>query len=272
MRGFLPLAALVVLALAPWAARGQDAAYSAETTVTLSGATFPDQNAVADNLAGTTAPMPLGPLPAAADLSAYHLFFDTNDQLFALDTTADLGGGLTVSPADVVRFDGVTNTLEFDASAAGIPAGVQVDAVSGAEGAAALLLSFDTTVALGGGLVASDEDLVSWDGVSFALVFDGSALGVAPGLDLDGAYVRPTDGLFFLSFDGSGVLGGVPFDDEDILEFDPSGPTWSLAVDGSAVQPALAASDLDAVPEPGQLLQLASGIALLAALARRRAS
>lgn len=272
MRTSLPMAALVILALAASAARAQDAAYSADTTVSLSGTTFDDDDPVADDLAGTTAPMPLGPLPPAADLNAYHLFFADNDQLYALDTSADLGGGLTVSPADVVRFDNFSNTLEFDGSAAGIPPGVQLDAVSGVEGSADLLLSFDTTVDLGGGLVASDEDLVSWDGASFAMVFDGSAEGVAAGLDLDGAYLAPASGFLLLSFDGSGVVGGVPFDDEDVLEFDASGPTWSLAVDGSAAQPALAASDLDAVPEPGQLLQLASGIALLAALARRRAS
>ncbi len=35
-------------------------------------------------------------------------------------------------------------------------------------------------------------------------------------------------GVLGLSFDGSGIVGGVDSDDEDVLLFDPSGPTWTL--------------------------------------------
>jgi hypothetical protein len=244
-------------------------ALSPDTTVALGGTTFADQEVLSDNQMGSVAGLPLGTLPDASDVNAYHLFTD-GDQLFSLDTTVDLGGGLTVGPADVVRFDGTTDTLEFDASAEGIPDGAVVDAVT-EHGSGDLMLSFDTSVDLGGGVTAGDEDLVRFDGVStYSVFFDGSAEGVAQGLDLDGAGFQASDGHLFLSFDGSGTLGGVGFDDEDILEFDATGPTWSLFYDGSAEHSALAAADVIAVPEPGRLLLLVSGVSGLLLLYQKR--
>jgi hypothetical protein len=63
----------------------------------------------------------------------------------------------------------------------------------------------------------------------------------------------------------------VPFDDEDVLMLDFGTSTWTLEYDGSAQHAALAAADVEAValPEPGQLLMLASGIAFLLGLSRR---
>jgi hypothetical protein len=132
-----------------------------------------------------------------------------------------------------------------------------------------LLLSFDTTVDLGGGLVAADEDVVQWSGASFSLVFDGSAEGIAEGLDLDGAH-DAGGGALGLSFDASGSVGGVSFDDEDVLLFDAAGPSWSLVYDGSAQHAELTAADVEAIalPEPDQLALLVGGVALLALLGR----
>jgi hypothetical protein len=267
----------VLLVLLGWAltfVAGQSDAqdpvtFSSDVTVTLGGNTFEDQEVVTDDQLGTVTLAPLGALPEASDVSAYHLL-PNGDQLYSLDTTAELGGGLIASPADVVRYDGVTDTLEFDASAEGIPDGVIVDAVS-LHSSGDLVLSFDTTVDLGAG-TADDEDAVRFNGTSFSLLFDGSSEGVPASLDLDGVEARPGGDLLWVSFDGSGSLGGVNFDDEDILEFNPSGPTWSLVYDGSVQHAALAAADVVAVPEPRGWLQLVVGMALLVALhgARRR--
>jgi len=263
---------LVLLGLALTFVAGQSDAqdpvtFSSDVTVTLGGNTFEDQEVVTDDQLGTVTLAPLGILPEASDVVAYHLL-PNGDQLYSLDTTAELGGGLIASAADVVRYDGVTDTLEFDASAEGIPNGVIVDAVS-VHSSGDLALSFDTTVDLGA-LIANDEDVVRFDGASFSLLFDGSSEGVPAGLDLDGVEVRPSGALLWVSFDGSGSLGGVNFDDEDILEFDPSGPTWSLVYDGSVQHAALASADLVAVPEPDMLLVLVAGIALHALINRRR--
>lgn len=254
--------------LLPISSQAQDLVLlSPDTTVELAGSTFEDQDVVTDDQLGTVSLVPLGALPNASEVSAYHLFAD-GDQLYSLDTTQELGGGLIASPADVVRYNGVTDTLVFDASAEGVPDGAILDAV-GVHSSDDLVLSFDTTVDLGA-VTADDEDVVRFDGATFSLLFDGSSEGVHAGLDLDGVEARP-GGLLWASFDGSGSLGGVDFDDEDILAFDPGGPTWTLVYDGSTLHAALAAADVVAVPEPAIWLTLAAGIGLLAALHRHRA-
>lgn len=252
-------------------AEGQlsSASLSSDVTVELDGLVFADEDVAVDNLMGITVPSSLGTLPESAEVTAYDLL-SNGDQFFALDTTSELAGPLVVQPRDVVRYDGVAYTLEFDGSAGGIPENAAVDAVSDT-GGSDLLLSFDTTVDLGGGLVAADEDLVQWNGASFSLVFDGSAEGIEGRLDLDGAH-DAGGGVLGLSFDASGSVGGVDFADEDVLLFDAGGPTWTLVYDGSVQHPALAAADVEAIelPEPGQLLMLGSGLALLLGLGRRR--
>ncbi len=248
---------------------------SPDVTVDLGGTIFNDHDMAADNQTGTVVAVALGVFPVRSDVDAYH-FAGGSIHYYSLDTATDLGGGLTVAPADVVEFDGITDTVIFDAASvfatAGINgAGINVDAVT-VHSSGDLLLSFDNTIDLAG-VVANDEDLVRFDGVTtFTIEFEGSlpAIGVDPALDLDGAQYQTSDGHLFLSFDGSGSVGGVDFDDDDILEFDPVGPTWTMYYNGSALHAGLAAADIIAVPEPDQLLQLAPGILLLTVLALRR--
>ena len=244
------------------------ASVSSDVTVVLSATNFDDESVAVENLMGGVGTATLGTLPASADLVAYHLL-GNGDQLFSLDTTVTLSGPLTAEPGDVVRYDGSSYTLEFDASANSVPSGVITDAVS-RESSGNLLLSFDTTVDLGS-FTVDDEDLVAFDGVGFSLVFDGSAAGVSQALDLDGVDDLG-NGNLGLSFDGSGQLGGVDFDDEDVLEYDSSGPTWLLAYDGSAEHAEWVPADLDAVfvPEPSTQLTIAVGAAFLALIGRDR--
>ena len=162
-------------------------------------------------------------------------------------------------------------TIEFDASAEGVPPGVQIDALS-QNTAGNLVVSFNTTVELSGATF-QDEDLVEVDGANFTSFFDGSAEGVDAVLDVDGAHVFPGSDFLALSFDISGTVGGIYFDDEDVLEFDPGSGTWEMAWDTSVERPEWpSGSDVDAVhlvPEPGALAMLTAGSGLLAWLYRR---
>jgi hypothetical protein len=225
-----------------------------------------DEDVAIDNQLGIVMLEDLGAVPDASDVIALGLDANGN-RLIAFDITTPLAGGIVARPGDVIRYDGASYSIEFDASAAGIPMGVMTDAASLAAGG--LLLSFDTTVDLGGGLVAADEDLVVWDGSSFSLRFDGSAEGLDAALDIDAAQDLG-GGVLAMSFDTTGEVGGTVFDDEDVLRFD--GTAWTIEFDGSAANSNWAAADLDAVmvPEPSVGLLLLFGSMGLVGLATMR--
>jgi len=261
----------LVAALGLPGAAAADVSASPDIAVSLSGTTVLDREVAIDDLGGGIVLDTLGGLPGGADVDAYHL--DAGGAvLFSTDTTVSLGGGVVAAPEDVVRYAGGAYTIEFDGSAEGVPAGADVDAVT-RDASGDLVLSFDTTVNVG--VVADDEDLVRFDGSSFSLALDTSALAVSPAfdgaLDVDGVDARP-GGVFALSFDASGSAGGVVFDDEDVLSVDPAAPSVAMAFDASSVHAGWPAADLDAVmlPEPGAAAGLAAGGLLLARLSRRR--
>ena len=241
---------------------------SPDITITLGASvTTADEDVAVDNQLGVVALESLGSLPDASDVIALGL--DINgDRLIALDTTTLLAGGVVARPGDVIRYDGAAYSIEFDALASGLAAGIQTDAVSLASGGG-LLLSFDTTVDLGSGLVVADEDLVRWSGSSFSLVFDGSVEGLDGALDVDAAQDLG-GGSFLMSFDTTGQIGGIVFDDEDVVRFD--GTIWSLELDASAADANWAAADLDAffVPEAEHAWMLGAGVLFLSGLRRTR--
>lgn len=205
--------------------------YAPDITVVLSGTTLDHNQVAEDNLVGSVSPVNVGAIPSTAIITAYdHL--PNGDQLLAFDTTVTLPGSLTVGPGDVVRFNGTTYTLEFGSAANGIPDGVITDAVSEIS-PGDLLLSFDVTVAVGG-ITAYDEDLVRFKTGAFSLFFDGSAAGIDPALDLDAAHILSNNSHLLLAFDGTGVVGGVDFTAEDVLEFTPTSSGWALIYDGLA--------------------------------------
>lgn len=219
--------------------------YSSDTSLVLGGIVVDDETVVRDDLAGGITGLSVGMIPANTDLQALAAA-DGGSWLLSFDVATQLAGGVVAQPGDVVRFDGTSFSLEVQASSVGVPAGSIVDALAWLS-SGALLLSFDTTVSLGG-TVFEDEDLAEFSGGSFSMFFDGSANGVSPLLDLDAvAYDGPGERLF-LSFDGSGqVPGGVLFDDEDVLTFRLSTGGWSLAYDGSMAHSSWPSADLDAL-------------------------
>jgi hypothetical protein len=268
LRGLaLMLAVAVVGGLAAAQASAQSViAASPDVTIALGGSDLvtSDEAVAVDNQLGVVVLENLGAIPESADVTA-HAVAANGDRLFALDTTADLGG-LVLARGDIARFDGASHTLELDASAAGVPGSAITDAVSIAPGG--LLLSFDTTVDLGT-VVAADEDLVRWDGANFSMALDGSAVGIDETLDVDAGQDLGS-GQFLISLDTTGTVGGITAADEDILRFD--GSAWSLEFDASAADADWAAADLDAmmVPEPGFGLSIGLGLLSIRAFARRR--
>lgn len=219
----------------------EGATFSPDITVSLNGIVIPDEAVADDDLAGGVAAVAFPGIPAAASLGAYQLL-EEGAELLVFETTLRLPGGITATPRDVVRLEGGVYSLAFQGAGV-LPPGSAIDALATADDGE-LLLSFDVTLSLSG-QVFEDEDLARLDGGSFSLFFDGSARGVPPGADLDGAHRLQNDHLL-LSFDVGGSVGGVAFDDEDALQFNPRNGSFSLAFDGSALHPELAAADLAA--------------------------
>lgn len=237
-----------------------------------------DQDLAADNLLGIVVEESLGSFVAGrqeVSVVGYHdegggrrlIVFDEPIQLF----------GTVPSPGDVVRYSGGTDySVIFDASAEGIPPGVEVDAVArGLDGE--LVLSFTTHVDFGS-FTAADEDLVRFDGTDFSMVFDASSFGIPASLDLDGASYDDATGNLFVSFDSDGDIEGVLFfSDEDVVEFDPVTGLWvrplafEATSDGSGNAASWRAADVEAiqVPEPGFAATLAVGVLGLARATRR---
>lgn len=187
----------------------------------------------------------VGILPQNANLIAYHRF-SNGDQLLGFDVSVSLPGGLHVQPGDLVRYDGSSFMLFFDAAANGVPAGARVDAAA-VDAAGNLLISFDITVQVGS-VTVEDEDLVRFDGAAFSAGFDASAAGVSKDLDLDAAHI-PAPDILRVSFDGSSHVGGVDFADEDVLQYDVVSASWSLYYRGSSAHASWGPADLDAFSE-----------------------
>jgi hypothetical protein len=110
--------------------------------------------------------------PDGVAIDAFAIYSYTETVWLSFDTTVELFGDV-FRDADV--FDELFN-LVFDATAAGVPAGLDVDAVGMLPPTNDLLLSFDTGGTLGG-ITFADEDVLRYDpdGDTWTLAVDTSA-------------------------------------------------------------------------------------------------
>lgn len=178
--------------------------------------------------AGNATLQSISGLPASgATVVGYHY---AAGHYLVFDTTVVLGG-VTFDPRDVAYTDGGgTWSKYFDGVATGIPDGVAIDALALDPVSPALLLSFDTTVVLDG-VTFDPRDVARYSAGVFT-PFAVLSARIPAGLNLVGLDALPSGNLL-MALDGSGSLGGVAFDDEDILEY-TAPDTWEMAYDGSA--------------------------------------
>jgi hypothetical protein len=254
--------ALAVLLCAPFVAARLGAVtpllrvrYSPDVTTTVTSLTVGPGNVANETLTGVMGPTSLvaiGSIPDGVKVDGYGVD-DNGFHLLSFDTTVVLGA-TTYFPSDVVRYNGSSYTLVFSGSAQGVPDGVNVDEVSAL--GTDLLLSFDTTVKLSG-TTFFPEDVARWNGATFTSYFTGTAAGVPAGANVDGVELLPNGHILF-SLDVTGKVGGVDFNDDDVLEYTPGAPgTWEKAYNGSTQQPTgwppadlgpVAACGMDAFP------------------------
>ena len=184
-------------------------------------------------------------LPSGANIDGYDRV-DANHFYvsFSAANTAVPGLG-NVQDEDVVYYNNGVWSVYFDGTARGLTANNQdLDAISIVGG----VLYFSTlgnTNPPGVGGTADDADIYSWNGTSFARVWDASAAGFAGAVNTDG-FVRIDGSHFYLSFSNTTttvpVLGSV--EDEDVVYYNAG--TWSVYFDGTARGLTLSSLDVDA--------------------------
>lgn len=103
-----------------------------------------------------------------------------------------------------------------------------------------------------GGVRFADEDILSVDATGvWSMYFDGSDVGLGS-VDLDAAE-RLADGRILLSTDSPVVLGGLSYDDSDVIAFTPSSigsttaGTFGLYLSGSMIGLTTSAENVDAI-------------------------
>ena len=229
-------AALAVCAqfLAGGQARGQALVglrYVPDITVDLGSSVIIGGSLASDDLHGGVTALILHDLFAPpARIAAAHALAN-GDLLLVFASTLTLpGNGGVAEPRDIVRFTSATQSysVQMHGADVGIPTNAAINALT-ATGDGTILLSLDISVG-----AFDDDEVLKIAGNSLQLFLDLTAVGIDKALEIDGLGVNDSGTQLYVSFDGSGTVDGVAFDDEDVLLYDLSSQTWTLAYDGSA--------------------------------------
>ncbi|MDX6358181.1 MAG: bacillopeptidase, partial [Nocardioidaceae bacterium] len=165
---------------------------------------------------------------------------------FAGDTT--LPGLGAVQDEDVVYWNGSGWSVYFNGTAHGLTSGnLDLDAIS-VKGSTLYFSTLGNTSPPGVGGAADDADIYSWNGSSYARVWDASANGLPATANVDG-YDRVDGSHFYLSLAADATVTGVgAVQDEDVVYVD--GSVRSVYFDGTAHGLTSANLDVDAFDVP----------------------
>ncbi|HQR26916.1 MAG TPA: multicopper oxidase domain-containing protein [Nocardioides sp.] len=143
------------------------------------------------------------------------------------------GAGGTADDADIYGWNGAAHARVFDASAAGLPNGANVDGYDRVDNTH-FYLSFDGNVVVPGIGTVQDEDVVYNNAGTWSVWFDGTARGLtANNQDLDALSVVGGD-LYFSTVGNTnppGVTGAA--DNSDVYLW--NGTAFSRVVDATAI-------------------------------------
>ncbi len=178
---------------------------------------------------------------SGGDIDAIQALSDTT---FILSTgsNSQFNNGTRIDDGDVVLYDAATGnvTLLIDDDAhfrdnKNKLQGANVDAIQRLDNGN-LLLSIDTTGRFLDGTALGLADFVEYNVGSGALVRKALANSsfTTRNDNVDGAHER-SNGNVVLSTDNNAVLGGLTFDNDDIVEYDPVSGTATLLVNGAEI-------------------------------------
>lgn len=159
------------------------------------------------------------------------------DSLYSLDNTA-LIAGTAMRTADVFTAAGVKI---FDANLAGIPAGININAVSREINTCDLIISVDSIVTLNNTIFKPD-DLIKWSGGTNYSLYQATGLNA----NIDALHVF-NNGRVLLSLNVSKSLTDVEVYDESVIEIDSSNSFQLLAFEPLVFDESWASADLVAL-------------------------
>lgn len=236
-------------ALVSLQAQPYDLAISPGENTSISGTATADHQIVARTTGGGSwsliATGLTAALPPESEIDALS-FLSPTDVYFSLDCDAMVGGTI-YADEDIVYWNGSVFALQWDGSANGLAAELDVDALEVLEASPFnMLFSLNSdailTVSTVPNTAVADEDILNFvTGSGFLqMVFDGSANGITAEADLDALdRVAPTE--WQLSFDIPGVVGALSFDDADLVSWNPTtfqfSPAPSFIASGQGVAP-----------------------------------
>ena len=143
-------------------------------------------------------------------------------------------GGLTFSDKDLAEYDkdADTATLYLDGSVVGVTQ--DIDALHVLANGHLVLSTIGTETL--GGTTFDNEDLVDYDPIAdiATVLFDGSAAFTAGSTDVSAVHVTANRHLV-LSNEYAATLGGLSFEPNDLIDYDPVTDTATLLLDGDAV-------------------------------------
>jgi hypothetical protein len=185
-------------------------------------------------------------LPGAANVDGFDRV-DATHFYMSFNGTVTLPGAGTVQDEDVVFYNAGTWSVFFDGTpAARGLSGSDLDAISVVGGV--LYFSTDnTSVPAGVSGGGDDADIYSWNGTSFARVFDASALGWSTA-NVDG-FVRVDATHFYVSYSADTTVPGLgAVQDEDVVYYNAG--VWSVYFNGTVLGLTSANLDIDAFDLP----------------------
>ncbi|MBI4515990.1 MAG: hypothetical protein HY699_09280, partial [Deltaproteobacteria bacterium] len=204
-----------------------DLLLSTETGATLGGLTFLDGDLVDYDPATDTATLFLSESLFSNDANIDAVDRLSNGHLIISTVDTETLGGLTFTDGSLADYNPATNTATLYFAESLFTSGDEdVDAVDVLANGH-LILSTESGATLGG-LTFLDGDLVDYDPVAnTATLFFAESLFTSGDEDVDAARVL-ANGHIILSTEGGATLGGLSFNDGDLVDYDPVANTATL--------------------------------------------
>ena len=203
-----------------------DILFSTDIPITIGSDSFEERDVISHE-SSSFAPYLSGSslgIPEGVNIDAFG--FSRSNILFSVDIPTTLDG-VAYTERDLIVYDGTDFSKLLDGPAIGIPHGARIDAATVLSDGT-IIFSLDIPVSLVG-IAFKANDLISYDGSSFGLYFNGSNNGIPENANIDGVYVSPTGDILF-SIDIPSDLSGLEVTDKDIIKWD--GSSFSLYFDG----------------------------------------